>query len=85
MSAVGGDRQHQMWRVATFKSTFDAMEAERLCRASGVTGRLIPTPVQVRADCGLAWRLPTDPAALAAFEKAVEGRVRIAATFEVLL
>ena len=43
--------------VATFHSTHDAIHAERACTERGVSGRLIPLPVQINADCGLAWRM----------------------------
>ncbi len=55
--------------VITFASTFDAMDAEEKCRESGVPGRLIPLPPDIRADCGLAWRMP--PEAGEAFDRAV--------------
>ena len=46
--------------VVTFASTFDAMEAEEKCREKNVPGRLIPLPPDIRADCGLAWRMPPE-------------------------
>lgn len=55
--------------IATFRSTHDAIHAESACRAGGVSGRLIPLPVQIHADCGLAWRMERD--ARAAFEAAM--------------
>lgn len=41
--------------VVTFHTTTDAMAMERVCREHGVTGRLIPVPRMISADCGLAW------------------------------
>ncbi len=70
------------WTVATFPSTFDALEAERLCGGAGVAGRLVPTPTWITAECGLAWRMPAAPGARERFERAVAGRVRVAAWFE---
>lgn len=46
--------------VITFASTFDAMEAEEKCREAKVPGRIIPLPPDIRADCGLAWRMPPE-------------------------
>lgn len=57
--------------VVSFRGTHDAMRAELACERAGVPGRIIPTPVQIHADCGLAWKMP--PAARAAFESAVSG------------
>lgn len=61
--------------VVSFSSTFDVMEAERLCRDAGVPGRIRPLPAGVTADCGLAWVMPFSGEALAAFRSAVEGHV----------
>lgn len=41
--------------VATFPSTRAAMAAERALQAAGVAGRIVPLPVTISADCGLAW------------------------------
>lgn len=59
--------------VVSFRGTHDAMRAELACTRAGVPGRIIPTPVQIHADCGLAWRMPS--AARAAFEGAISGIV----------
>ncbi len=53
--------------VITFHTTAEAMAAERLCRAQGLPGRLIPAPRALSADCGIAWAAPAGTgAALAA-------------------
>lgn len=39
----------------TFASTHDALALEAAAQAAGVPGRLIPVPVAITADCGLAW------------------------------
>ncbi|MBR7010459.1 MAG: DUF3343 domain-containing protein [Oscillospiraceae bacterium] len=55
----------------SFAATAAAMEAERLCRAAGQPGRLVPVPRQITAGCGLAWMAsPEDGEALRAFFKA---------------
>ena len=61
--------------VVSFASTFDAMEAERLCQEAGVAGRIIPLPVEIDSECGLAWSMSADDAALAAFHAATEGHL----------
>ena len=65
-----------VFTVVTFKSTFDAIEAERLCKEHEVPGRIIPLPTQVSADCGLAWRMPPTPDARADDEEAPAAHVR---------
>lgn len=42
---------------------------ERLCRAAGVPGRLIPVPRAVTAGCGICWAAP--PQARDALEELV--------------
>ena len=44
--------------VITFPTTTAALEWERRCETAGVPGRLIPVPVTITADCGLAWAMP---------------------------
>ncbi|MDI9441394.1 MAG: DUF3343 domain-containing protein [Firmicutes bacterium] len=41
--------------VLTFHSTTEAMAFERACKELGLPGRLIPMPVAISAQCGLAW------------------------------
>lgn len=74
-----------VFTVVTFKSTFDAIEAERLCKEHEVPGRIIPLPTQVSADCGLAWRMPPTPEARAAFDEATAGHVRAAGYYDLRL
>lgn len=56
--------------MATFGSTQSAMEAEEACQEDGVAGRLIPTPVAIRATCGLSWSMA--PEGREAFERTME-------------
>lgn len=44
--------------VITFHSTTEAMAAEKQLKKLEVPGRLIPTPRQLSAGCGLAWSAP---------------------------
>lgn len=44
--------------VITFPTTAAALGWERQCMEKGVPGRLIPVPVTITADCGLAWAMP---------------------------
>ena len=55
-------REKQLRFVVTFSTTTAAMEMERYCLANGIPGRLIPTPRQITADCGLAWSAPPEQA-----------------------
>ena len=66
--------------VASFDSTHEALAAESICRAEHVAGRLIPTPVEIRADCGLAWSMP--PEERGRFEDAASGRFTYAGLFD---
>lgn len=65
-------RQKQLRLVLSFRTAAAAMELERLCLDRGLPGRLIPTPRQITADCGLAWSAP--PEAEAALRAAAEER-----------
>ena len=67
-------RQKQLRLVVSFRTAAAAMEMERCCLAAGLPGRLIPTPRQITADCGLAWSAP--PVAEAALRQAAAaGRI----------
>lgn len=61
--------------VVLFASTFDAMEAERLCHEAQVPGRIIPLPVEIDSECGLAWAMPPEDEVLALFNAAIEGHL----------
>ncbi|MEY8437014.1 DUF3343 domain-containing protein [Atopobiaceae bacterium 24-176] len=76
-------RRKRLRAVATFPSTHDAVEAEALCQKSGIAGRLIPTPVAIRATCGLSWSM--DPADRPAFEAQVSGHFAVESIRELLL
>ena len=41
--------------VVTFHTTTEAMAWEKACKGAGLPGRLIPMPVQISSECGLAW------------------------------
>jgi hypothetical protein len=41
--------------VISFHGTTEAMAWESACKKEGLPGRLIPLPVQISAECGLAW------------------------------
>ena len=43
--------------VISFDKTTDAMAMEKLCRAGGIPGRLIPLPTQISAGCGLSFMM----------------------------
>ena len=44
--------------VITFPTTTAALQWERRCQALNIPGRIIPVPVTITADCGLAWAMP---------------------------
>ena len=46
--------------VVTFRTTTAAMEMERICKAAGVPGRLIPVPRTITAGCGMCWAAPPE-------------------------
>ena len=46
--------------VITFPTTTAALTWERRCQALGIPGRIIPVPVTITADCGLAWAMPPE-------------------------
>lgn len=77
-------REKQLRLVVTFSTTEAAMEMERFCLANAIPGRLIPTPRQITADCGLAWSAPpeAEPAVLRA---AQDGSVEAAAMTQLLI
>ena len=57
--------------VVTFHTTAAAMAMETLCKAQSIPGRLIPTPRELTADCGMSWRAEVqDRAALATLTEA---------------
>ena len=47
--------KQQDYLVITFSETTTALYMERICKADGKDGRLIPLPRQISAGCGLAW------------------------------
>ena len=49
-------RERIFWLVVTFHTTAAAMAMEALCKEQSLPGRLIPTPRELTADCGMAWR-----------------------------
>ena len=64
-------REKKRWLIITFHTTAAAIAMEKLCRAKGLPGRLIPVPRELTADCGMAWRAGTeDRAARTALTKA---------------
>ena len=70
-------------QVVSFPTTADAMTAESVCRELGISGRIIPLPGTIRADCGLAWLLV--PGTLEAFKAASEGKFTISGMHEVMM
>lgn len=48
--------------IIAFDSTHHAIACEKLLQAGGFNARIIPVPVQVTADCGLAVRFDENDA-----------------------
>ena len=71
-------RPRQTRLVAAFRTTAAAMAMERYCLEHAVPGRLIPTPRQITADCGLAWSAPPEAEA-AVRQAAADGQIELAA------
>lgn len=46
--------------VVTFFNIADAVAFEKVCKARGISGRLIAIPRQLSAGCGMAWSSPVD-------------------------
>ncbi len=59
--------------VAAFNSTHDALLCETLCREAGVSGRLVPIPTDITADCGLCFMMP--PEEKESFQMAIAGKL----------
>ena len=70
--------------VVTFSTTVAAMEMERYCLQNGIPGRLIPTPRQITADCGLAWSAPPE-AEYVVRQAARAGNIELADAVQLLI
>ena len=66
--------------VVAFDSTHEALTCEQMCKERDVPGRLIPTPVEIKADCGLAWAML--PAEKEVFEIKIAGSLKVAGIYE---
>lgn len=70
--------------MVTFSTTVAAMEMERYCLAMGIPGRLIPTPRQITADCGLAWSAPPELEEII-HQAAKKGNIEIVNAYRLML
>ena len=70
--------------VVLFHTTAEAMGTERLCKAQGLPGRLIPAPRNVTADCGIAWCAPPEAGA-AIHEALLQASIETAGEYELCL
>ena len=61
--------------VVTFSTAAEAMKMEKFCLARNLPGRLIPTPQEISAGCGLAWKAPEDARELLV-SAMTEGKIR---------
>ena len=46
--------------VVTFSTAAEAMKMEKFCLDRSLPGRLTPTPQEISAWCGQAWKTPED-------------------------
>ena len=77
-------RPKQLRVVVTFATTVAAMEMERYCLDNAIPGRLIPTPRQITADCGLSWSAP--PETEEAIYQAVQaGNIELVRVFRLVI
>ena len=66
--------------VVAFDSTHEALTCEQMCKEQDIPGRLIPTPVEIKADCGLAWVML--PAEKESFEIKIAGSLKVSRIYE---
>ena len=55
-----GMREKKKYRIISFHTTTEAIAMEKKCGKMQIPGRLIPTPREISASCGLAWRMPEE-------------------------
>ena len=48
-------RKKELRVIVSFSTTTQAIAMEEAAVSEGLEGRLIPIPLQITADCGLAW------------------------------
>ena len=51
-------RKKELRVIVSFSTTTQAIAMEVAAVSEGLEGRLIPIPLQITADCGLAWSEP---------------------------
>ena len=66
--------------VVAFDSTHEALTCEQMCKEQDNPGGLIPTPVVIKAVCGLAWAML--PAEKEVFEIKIAGSLKVAGIYE---
>ena len=77
-------RPKELRLVVTFHTTTAAMAMERYCLQNGIPGRLIPTPRQITADCGMAWSAPPEAEALVR-QAATDGAIDIDGAWQLVI
>ena len=77
-------REKKLYLIITFHTTAAAMAMEKRCRQAGAPGRLLPTPREVSADCGMCWCAPvTEREAVAHI--AEQNAIEIEGVYELML
>ena len=66
-------RKKEPTLIITFFSVTEAMRTEKICRQSGLPGRLVPVPREISSSCGIAWRAAPEDRALLEDKLAEEG------------
>lgn len=51
-------KEKELKTIVTFHNVTEAIRMEKLCKESGMPGRLIPVPRAISASCGMSWMAP---------------------------
>lgn len=49
-----------MHSVVVFRSTRDAIRADRICKAEKLTARVVPVPKHISSECGMCLKILRD-------------------------
>ena len=53
-------REKKKYRIISFHTTTEAIAMEKKCGKMHIPGRLIPTPREISASCGLSWAVEAE-------------------------
>ncbi len=77
-------REKELRLLLTFDTTEAAIALEALCSRLDLSGRLIPVPRAITANCGMAWSAPKDSEA-EILSAAEQNAIRIAGVYYMML